>query len=91
MTFSMTANVSGSLNKGDFYETRTAYCLALIHFSCSSNLQSELYISHANTSTALSASRTSFSDTITPCAKAAVALKLSSVTFAEFFTSTAKM
>jgi len=29
-----------------------AYPLALIHFTCSSSLQSELYITHANTPTA---------------------------------------
>jgi len=37
------------------------------------------------------ASRTSFSDTITSCRKTAVVLKLSSLTFAEFFTSAAKI
>jgi len=58
----MTANVIISLNKGDFYETRTAYRMALIHSTCSSNLQSELYVSHADTSTAPPASGTSFSD-----------------------------
>jgi len=31
MTFSMMANVSMPLNKGDFYETHTAYRLSLIH------------------------------------------------------------
>jgi len=36
----MTADVSMPLNKGDFYETRTAYLLALIHSMCSSNIQS---------------------------------------------------
>jgi len=45
----MTANVSTSLNKWDFCETHVACLLALIH-SCSSNLQSELYVSHAKTS-----------------------------------------
>jgi len=38
-----------------------------------------------------SASRTSFCDTITSYRKTAVVLKLSSLTFAEFFTSTAKI
>jgi len=42
MAFSMTANVSTLLNKGVFYETHIAYRLALIHSTCSSNLQSEL-------------------------------------------------
>jgi len=37
------------------------------------------------------ASKTSFSDTITSCRKTAVVLKLSNLTFAEFFTSTAKV
>jgi len=77
----MTANVSISLNKGVFYETHTAYRLALIHSTFSSNLQSELYVSHANTSTALPAPRTSFSDNITSRGKTAVAMKLSNVTF----------
>jgi len=35
MTFSMTGNVSISLNKGDFYETRAACLLPLIHSTCS--------------------------------------------------------
>jgi len=37
------------LNKGDFYETHTAYRPALIHSTCSSNRQSELKVTHANT------------------------------------------
>jgi len=41
------------LNEGDFYETHTAYRLALIHSTCSSNRQSELKVTHANTPTAL--------------------------------------
>jgi len=79
------------LNKEDFYQTRTAYRLAMIHFTCSSNLQCDLNVSHANTSSALPASRTSFSDAITCRGKTAGALKLSNVTFAEFFASTAKI
>jgi len=40
----VTANVTCSLlsKKGDFYETHTAYPLALIHSTSSSNIQSEL-------------------------------------------------
>jgi len=84
--------VSKPLNKGDFYETHAiSYRLALIHFTCSSNVQPELYVSCVNTSTALTASRTSFSDTIMSCRKTAVSLKLSNVTYAEFFTSTTKI
>jgi len=41
------------LNKGDFYETHAAYRLALIHSTCSSNRQSELKGTHANTPTTL--------------------------------------
>jgi len=33
----MTGNVNILLNKGDFYETHTAYRLSLIHSTCSSN------------------------------------------------------
>jgi len=54
------------LNKGDFYKTHAAYRLALIHSTCSSNRQSELKVTHANTPTSLPhTSRTSYSDTIT--------------------------
>jgi len=38
----MTANVCISLDKGRYYETRTGYRLAMIHCTCSSNLQIEL-------------------------------------------------
>jgi len=41
------------LNKGDFYETHSAHRLALIHSTYSSNRQSELKVTHANTPTAL--------------------------------------
>jgi len=34
------------LNKGDFYESHTAFRLALIHSTCSSNRQSELKVTH---------------------------------------------
>jgi len=82
------------LNKDDFYETHTDHRLVLIHSTCSSNRQSELKVTHANTPTAVlhfPASRTSFSDTITSSRKTAVALKLSYVPFVEFFTLTAKI
>jgi len=42
-----------TLNKGNFYETRAAYRLVLIHSTCSSNWQSELRVTHANIPTAL--------------------------------------
>jgi len=77
-----------ALNKEDFCETHTAYRVALIHSTYSSNRQSELEVTHTNAPTALPASRTSFSDKITLWA---VVLKLSNVTFAEFFTLTAKI
>ena len=48
-------------------------------------------VTHANATSAQPASRTSFSDTTMSCKKTAVLLKLSNVTFAEFFTLTAKM
>ena len=41
--------LSMPLNKGDFYKTRAAYRLALIHSTCSSNRQSELKVTHTNT------------------------------------------
>jgi len=48
-----TANVKYlSLNKGD-HEIHAAYPLALIHSTCSSNRQSELKVTHANTPTPL--------------------------------------
>jgi len=42
MAFSMTANVTTTVEERRFYETHIAYRLALIHSTCSSNLQSEL-------------------------------------------------
>jgi len=79
-----------SLNKGDFYETHAAYCLVLIYSTCSSNRQSELNVTHANTPTALPRFKNVIFHTIASCRKTAVVLKLCNVTFAEFFTSTAK-
>jgi len=53
MDFSMTANVKCiSLNKAD-YEIHVPYRLTLIHSTCSSNRQSELKVTHANTPTPL--------------------------------------
>ena len=42
-----------TLNKGDFYQTPTAYRLALIDSTCSSNRQAEVKVTHANTPTPL--------------------------------------
>jgi len=42
------------LKKGDFYETHIAYWLALIRFTCSSNLQTQLKIIYANINCTLS-------------------------------------
>jgi len=53
MIFSMTANIKYTVEQGDLYETYAAYRLARIHSSCSSNRQSELKVTHANTPTAL--------------------------------------
>jgi len=41
------------MNKGDFYETHSAYRLALIHSTWSSTRQFELKVTHENTPTAL--------------------------------------
>ena len=53
----MTANLKHTAyieqNKGNFYEIRAAYRLALIHSACSSNWQAELKVTHANIPTAL--------------------------------------
>jgi len=38
--------LSVPLNKGDFYETHTAYRLALIHSTSNSNRQSELKVTY---------------------------------------------
>jgi len=40
------------LKKRDFYETHIAHRLTVIHSTCSSNLQPELLVTHANTPTA---------------------------------------
>ena len=42
MAFSMTAKVTITVEERRFYETHIAYRLALIHSTCSSNLQPEL-------------------------------------------------
>jgi len=48
----MTENVTVTQKSQTIYETHVAYWLALIHYSaCSSSLQSELQITHANTTT----------------------------------------
>jgi len=52
-----------------FYKTHIAYWLALSHSTCSSSLQSELQITHANTPTALSHFKNVISDTITQARK----------------------
>jgi len=63
------------LNKGDFYESHTAFRLTVIHSTCSSNLQSDLKVTHTNKPQFhCPASRTSFSDAITSCRKTAVVL-----------------
>jgi len=41
------------LNKGDFYESHTAFRLALIHSTFSSNRQSELKVIHVSALTSL--------------------------------------
>jgi len=42
MAFSMTANVTTTVEERRFFETHIAYRLALIYSTCSSNPQSEL-------------------------------------------------
>jgi len=79
-----------SLNKGDFYKTHAAYRVVLIYSTCSSNRQYELNVTHPNTPTALPRFKNVIFHTITSCRKTAVVLKLSNVTFAEFFTKTTK-
>jgi len=79
-----------SLNKGDFYETHAAHRLVLIYSTCSSNRQSEFHVTHANTPTALLDLKNVNFHTVALFRKTAVVLKLWNVTFAEFFTSTAK-
>jgi len=56
----MTANVKCIVEQRGqtFCKTNAAYRLALIHYSCSSNLQSELWITHANTAITLSQIKT---------------------------------
>ena len=49
----MTANVTITV-EGDFYETHIAYRLTLIHSTCSSNLQSKLYVTYAHTNCTIS-------------------------------------
>ena len=83
--------LSMPLKKGDFWETHAAWPLALIHYTCSSNRQSEPKVPTQTHQLHYPASRTSFSDTITSSRKTEVVLKLSNVPFAEFFTSTAKI
>jgi len=77
------------LHKGDFYETHASH-LALIHSTCSSNRQSELKVTHANTPTTLPHFKNVIADTIKVMQKIAVVLKLRNVTFTEFFTSSAR-
>jgi len=50
------------LNKGDFYEIHTAYLLALIHSTCSSNRQSEHKVTRKHTNYITPPSRTLFSE-----------------------------
>jgi len=56
MTFSMTTNVEYTVEHRSqtFYETHIAHRPALIHFTCSSSLQSELWSTYTNTTTGLS-------------------------------------
>jgi len=78
-----------SLNKEDFYETHAAYRLVVICFTCSSNRQSELNVTHANTPTALTRFK-NFKELHFAyhyvMQKTAVVLKLCNVTFVEFLT-----
>jgi len=45
--------LSVPLNTGNFFETRAAYRMAVIHSTCSSNRPSELKVIHASIPTAL--------------------------------------
>jgi len=93
MTFSLTANLKCVVEQRRLHENHVAYRLALIHSTCSWNLQSELKVTHENTPTALPR----FKNVIfrhhyvmQKNSKTAVVLKLIKVIFAKFFTSTAK-
>jgi len=78
------------LNK-DFYEAHTAYGLALIHSTCSSNRQFALKVTHATEPSAQPRFKNVIFRNHYVMQKTAVLLKLSNVAFAESFTSTAKM
>jgi len=78
------------LKKGHFWETHIAYRLALIH---STQFKPTIWtLSYLRTHQLHHlASRMAFSNTITSHRKTAVLLKLSNLTFAEFFTSIVKV
>jgi len=82
--------LSMPLNK-DFYETQTAYGLALIHSTCSSNRQFALKVTHATASFAQSGFKNVIFRHHYVMQTTAVLVKLSNVTSSEFFTSTAKL
>jgi len=65
------------LNTGDFCETHTAYRLALIHSTCSSNRQSELKVTHANNNSATRLQERHFPTTLRHTEKTAFVSKLS--------------
>jgi len=66
------------------------YRLALIHFTCSWNLQSELKVTHENAPTALPRYKNVIFRHHYVMQKTDVVLQLRKVIFAKFFTSTAK-
>jgi len=72
-----------------FYEIHIAFRLALIHSSCSSSLQSDFKLPTQTHQLHYLVSRTLLFHTITSYTKTSVLLKLSNVTFPEFFTSPA--
>ena len=93
MTFSMTANISIPLHKGDFYETRlpTGWLLFTLLAVHTYNLSSKLVTQTHQLHYQLQERHFPTLFTIRSCEKTAVALKLSNVTFAGFFASTAKI
>jgi len=93
MTFSMTPNIDWTVEQRSqsFYET---HCLSTgtdslnLKFKCTSGTLN----AHVNTPTALDSLHVlPFSDTITSYRKTSVLQKLINITFAEFFTSHAKI
>jgi len=72
------------------HENQVAYRLALIHSTCSWNLQSKLKVTHENAPTALPRFKNVIFRHYYVMQKTAVVVKLRKVVFAKFFTSTAK-